>query len=277
MPEGLPSRKPALAVADLTSVAVDAYDAVFCDLDGSLISGDHALPGAVEFVADNRDRLWIVSNNSSDTAETLSIRLDRMNLPLAPERILLAGEQTVRRLARKKPGAAVAVYGGQPITALAADLGLLCDSPAPDIVLLARDTDFGFHDLTQLLEQLHFGAELLVTNLDRTHPGACGAPVPETGALLAAVQACKPDVDFRSIGKPDNTLITVALERAGVQRDRVVFIGDNLETDGRAARHAGIEFIQIRHVATLSGHDGPRRHPEADRQGERSGKETAAC
>ncbi|GGA82653.1 hypothetical protein GCM10011385_41100 [Nitratireductor aestuarii] len=77
--------------------------AVLADLDGCLISGSTVLPGAAELVRRTGERLWIVSNNSSDTAQTLSVRLSHMGLQVPAERIFLAGEQAVRELAAAMP------------------------------------------------------------------------------------------------------------------------------------------------------------------------------
>lgn len=54
---------------------LDDYDAILCDLDGCLISGDRVLPGAGALLDLAGDRLVILSNNSTDTPATLSLRL----------------------------------------------------------------------------------------------------------------------------------------------------------------------------------------------------------
>jgi Haloacid dehalogenase-like hydrolase len=69
---------------------LDRYRGLLCDLDGCLVMGGKVLPGARELVAYARERLIVVSNNSTDTPATLAAKLDRLNLPIAPERIVLA-------------------------------------------------------------------------------------------------------------------------------------------------------------------------------------------
>jgi ribonucleotide monophosphatase NagD (HAD superfamily) len=70
---------------------LDHYRGLLCDLDGCLVAGGRPLPGARALVAYARDRLIVVSNNSTDTPTTLAAKLARLNLPIAPERIVLAG------------------------------------------------------------------------------------------------------------------------------------------------------------------------------------------
>lgn len=224
--------------------------AVLCDLDGCLISGGEVLPGASELVAGCGERLWIVSNNSSDTSETLSARLKGIGLAIPAERIVLAGEETVRYLAHHHAGARVAVHADRPLLDLAERLGLKPAERDPDIVVLGRDARFGLPLLRTIAHQIFDGAELWVTNLDTTHPGPDGLPVPETGALLAAVRACCGPVPSHCIGKPATDLVEMALRRSGASADAAIFIGDNAATDGEAARAAGVEFIHIAHAFT---------------------------
>lgn len=222
--------------------------AVLCDLDGCLISGSRVHPGAAELVESCGERLWIVSNNSSDTGATLAHRLAVLGLEVAPERIILAGEQTVRHLARRHKRPRVAIHADVPLRDLARALGIVVCDHEPEIVLLGRDARFSLTVLEEIVAQLFEGAEIWVTNLDTTHPGADGLPVPETGALLAAVRACCGPVPAHCLGKPAPDLIEIALESSGAPAHAAVFLGDNVATDGEAARAAGVDFIQIAHA-----------------------------
>jgi HAD superfamily hydrolase (TIGR01450 family) len=227
------------------SLRLDEADAILCDLDGCLISGDHVYADAREFIEEFRSQLWIVSNNSSDTATSLASRLKRHGVDLPAKQIVLAGEETVRRLAADSPGARVAIHATPAIRALATELGLDVAEEDVEAVVLGRDPSLGLGGLGRVIGHLQAGARLHVTNLDLTHPGANGTPVPETGALLAALCACLPTLRFQSIGKPVQALLDTALERAGVAPHSTVFIGDNLVTDGAAAALAGVHFIHL--------------------------------
>lgn len=222
--------------------------AVLADLDGCLISGSTVLPGAAELVRRTGERLWIVSNNSSDTAHTLSERLSQMGLPVPAERIFLAGEQAVRELAAAMPGAQVALFAAQPLQELAVNLGLqVCrGGRAAKTALLARDPGFTMTDLTRLMWLAYQGVPLRLTNPDPFHPAADGAPVPETGALFAAVAAGVPGLSAFSGGKPSPEMIHAVLQQVAVAPQDAVFIGDTDATDGEAARAAGVPFVLLR-------------------------------
>lgn len=219
--------------------------AILCDLDGCLICGDRVLPGIPAFIAHLRDRLWIVSNNSTDTPESLSLRLERLGLAVSAQRIILAGAETLRRLAHEEPARAIALHATPVMTAFAEGIGLRLTKHDPDTIVLCRDTGMTYASLALALRQLQAGARLVVANPDTHHPSAEGYAVPETGALLAAIHAILPDQPFESLGKPAPTLFDIALARAGLRASDAVMIGDNDATDGRGARALGIAFIQV--------------------------------
>lgn len=235
----------AITIADFLLRPQTGRAAVLADLDGCILADDTVLPQIPDLFARTRERLWIVSNNSTDTACDLSARLAQLGLTLPPERILLAGEQTLRRLAQANPPPRLALFAGPRLQALARSLGLAVDHQAPDLVVLARDTAFDFARFAALVALLHRGVPLQVTNPDCAHPGPDGTPRPETGALYAAVRAILPGLAAPSIGKPAPDLALMALARAGVSPQDAVFLGDTPETDGRAAAAAGIDFVHI--------------------------------
>jgi HAD superfamily hydrolase (TIGR01450 family) len=237
----------------LKGADVDRYEAILCDLDGCLIASGGALPGAKDFVQSAGSRLSIVSNNSADTGATLSKKLNSIGLTLPAEAIFLAGELAVRTVAEEQPGAQVLLFAEPALHQLAVDLRLKPADERADVVVLARDTRFTLNCLERALRLLEQGAELVLTNPDLSHPNADGRPVPETGALFAALQACSPGIKARTFGKPEPFLINAALQTAGVQACEAVFVGDNVETDGAAAAHAGLDFLHL----VANGHQKP--------------------
>lgn len=225
--------------------------AVLADLDGCLISGAVVLPHVARLVESCGRRLWIVSNNSTETAAGLSQRLAGLGLDIPAARILLAGEETLRALARSRPRARVALFCTPALHELALALGLCPDRSTPEVAVLARDTGFGFDDLAQLIRLAHRGVPVRLTNPDPTHPAGDGTPVPETGALWAALASAVPGAVHECLGKPAPDMLRRALARAGVLPGAAVFIGDTPETDGAAAQAAGIDFVLLRRPGAL--------------------------
>lgn len=241
----------AIRMADFLNSRKASSPAVLADLDGCLLSGDTVLPDVPELVSACGPRLWIVSNNSTETAEGLAQRLARLGLDIPAVRILLAGEETLRFIAQETPTARIALFAAPPLQRLALDLGLSLDKKRAETVVLARDITIDLAALEQIAALLHLGANLRITNPDCSHPGPDGLPVPETGALLAAVAAMIPIGPVPCLGKPASDLIRKTLARASVLPGAAVFIGDTPQTDGVAAAAAGVEFIHIAPPVTV--------------------------
>ena len=218
---------------------------VLADLDGCLISEGRPFPDARGFVEACGDRLWIISNNSSHTAEVLSAELSAMGLSVTADRILLAGEQTLRHLQVALPGCRVALYASDCLKAQARAIGLLAEDQQPDIVILCRDPKFAIPQMADVTAHCLRGAKLWVSNTDTSHPGQRGRPVPETGALLAALDAVMGEVAFDSIGKPHTHMGHTVLFMTGIDPQDAVFVGDNADTDGAFARAIGMRFVHV--------------------------------
>src|SRR5690606_9465933 len=124
------------------------------DLDGTLIRGNEVIPGARELLARWSDRYIIVSNNSTDTAAGLAPRLQALGLPVQPNALVLAGEQTVHHIARHYPHHTLMLCGSDALRTCATDLGLKLVTHDADIVLLMRDTGFSYATLQALTHEL---------------------------------------------------------------------------------------------------------------------------
>lgn len=228
--------------------------AVLIDVDGVLVAGGIALPGAAAFLMALGARAFIVSNNSTDTPDLMSDKFHRQGLLVEPRRVSLAGAVMIDTLAAEAPGEATFLVAAPSLTAYAEARGLtLTDDERAPILALARDTALTYQRLHRAARVLHGGARWLVANPDRTHPDTDGGPVPETGALMAALIACVPAAQPRIIGKPEPGLFLAALAKAGVGPDEAVMIGDNPDTDGAGADGLGIPKIMVGPRGTVGG------------------------
>lgn len=231
--------------------ALRAARVILFDLDGTLVRTDEVIDGAREVLAAYGDRAMILSNNSSDTEESLSERLVRVGLDVAPERIVLAGIETVRITASRWPGARTMMLASSRLITLAQDMRLVVTNDAPDVVLVARTLAFNYAMLSRAANAVRAGARFVVANPDMSHPGPEGTLVPETGALAAAIAAASGREPSHVIGKPQPELFQAALTRLGLTPDQAVMVGDNPDTDGLGASRLGIPHILLGGPITL--------------------------
>lgn len=216
------------------------------DLDGTLVRGRKALPGAGAFLDSLGGRFVIVSNNAEHTPLELSRGLKRLGLGIAPRRIVLAGATALDEIASTRSRARILMLASRSLMIHARDLGLVPVEARPDIVFLGRDRHFSYERLMRAANAVRDGAQLVAANPDLVHPGEGGAVIPETGALLAALLACTGPVPHRIVGKPEPALFEAGLALLGLPKRAVLMVGDNPATDGEGARRFGLRYCELR-------------------------------
>ena len=222
-----------------------AHRGFLIDLDGTLASGHHLLPGARQLIAAVGENFAIVSNDSEHTPEQLARRFREWKLPVPPERIVLAGVAALEAAARKRPGSRLLLLGSPALRRMARNMGFELVERGAETVIVARDRQFSYNRLGLAARAVRDGAEVLVACPDLNHPGADGYPVPEAGALAAALFAVTGPVPHRVIGKPQPELFRHACTLIGLAPEHCVVIGDNPRTDGAGAQGLGVPFWQV--------------------------------
>ncbi len=220
--------------------------AILLDWDGCLAFANRPHAAALEFMGRYRSRIVIVSNNSTLLPGDISEILARSGVLLDKSRILLAGYEALRLVSIAEPRPTL-VLGPPRMKALAKRLGVELVRDRAEVVVLLRDTRFSYAKLERTVKALSKGARLVVANPDLSHPGAEGEPVPETGALLAAIAACVDlgTIDMSVIGKPNAHLFLRACETLGARPEKSLMIGDNPVTDIAGAEKLGMTSILV--------------------------------
>ncbi len=213
------------------------------------------LDGAIELLEQLAGRYVVVSNNSTHTAQALARALRARGLPLSADRLVLAGEQTLRFMAQHHPGARIRLLGSPALRRHARALGCTLVDTAPDFVVLARHERFDYATLATAVNELRAGAHLVVTNPDLSHPAPHGTVVPETGALMRAMVECAGIAPALVIGKPEGGLFVEGLRRLGAKPADTLVIGDNPLTDAQGAARLGMRFLLLG-----ASPAGPRPH-----------------
>lgn len=227
---------------------VSDIEGYLIDLDGTLISGRTVLPDAAWLLEKAAGRFMLVSNNSEHTPAQLSRHLRHMGLRIDPSQIVLAGTAAIDRISRTSPGARLLLLGSVALATYARKLGLdVVQEAEADIVLVTRDRKFTYAKLAMAAEAISLGARLIVACPDRSHPGPRQQPIPEAGALAAALVAAAGVEHYEVVGKPEPLLFETACQRLDIEPRNGLMIGDNADTDGAGARRLGMAFLLVRH------------------------------
>jgi HAD superfamily hydrolase (TIGR01450 family) len=241
---------------------LDRYEAFLFDAYGVLVHAAGALPGAPDLLERlNRERrpYLIVTNDASKLPATAAARYQGFGLPIDASRMLSSGMLLAAHFAVEGlHGRRCAVLGPPDSASYVADAGgALVDPDAPfDVLVIGDESGFPFLDwsdaaLSSLFRSIDAGraVHLVVPNPDLIYPGgagfgfAAGTMAHMFEGALALRYPHRPDLRFVRLGKPNRPIFDEAVRRLGTAD--AVMVGDQLETDIKGARAAGLDAVWI--------------------------------
>ena len=227
---------------------LDGYDAVLLDLDGTVIRGAEAVPGAPDVVNELRQAgraVQFITNNASRAPEEVAKHLTALGIRTAPEEVVTSGQAAAALLVTQLPaGAAVLVVGAEALVAAVRLVGLrpvAAASEQPVAVVQGHSPETGWARLAEACLAIRGGAVWIACNIDRTLPTERGL-LPGNGAMVAALQVAT-DREPTVAGKPARALLDTAVDRVGAQRP--LMVGDRLDTDIAGAQAAGLDSLLV--------------------------------
>jgi 4-nitrophenyl phosphatase len=230
------------------------------DVDGTVLRGDEALPGAREgldlLAARGVDRVF-VSNNPTARPAAYVDRFERAGIDVDAEEVLTAGVATVAHLNEAHAGERVHVVGepGLLEQVRAADVEVVESMADADVLLASLERSFDYDRLSEALSALaDDSVTFLGTDPDMVIPTADG-DVPGSGAVVNAIAGVAGREPEATLGKPSARLRELALSRLGVQASSCLVVGDRLDTDVALGADAGMTTALVR--TGVSGGSAP--------------------
>ena len=159
------------------------------DMDGVLISEEHAVPGAGDWIARLRERqmpFLVLTNNSIYTPRDLSARLRSHEIDIREENIWTSALATAKFLDSQRPGGSAYVIGEAGLTTALHEAGYTLSESSPDYVVLGETRTYSFEAITRAIRLIDDGARFIATNPDATGPSLEGA-LPACGSVAALI------------------------------------------------------------------------------------------
>ena len=220
------------------------------DLDGTVYLEETLLPGAAAFLSCVRrggGAVRYLTNNSSRGVDAGLEKMHRLGVPAAREEFLTAVEATVYDLKNTRSPRDVYYAVGtasfcRQLRAAGFDIR---ETPDEDVtaVLVGFDTELTYQKVENACRLLARGADFLATNPDWACPTLFGF-VPDCGAICEFI-ARGAGRSPKFIGKPDPTMIRLALEQTGCKPEETLMVGDRLYTDIACGVNAGVDTVLV--------------------------------
>jgi HAD superfamily hydrolase (TIGR01458 family) len=209
------------------------------DVDGTLLHGDRAVPGAAEAIARLREsgRPFLLTTNTTRRsrrhvaaelwAAGILVREDEVVAPSVLARRLVLDSGAVRALLLVAPNSLPDFAGIEAV-----------ERGADWVVVGDLGEGFTFERANAAFLALRGGARLLALHRNPWwHAGPAG-PTLDAGAYVAALEYAA-GVRAVSVGKPEPAFYELALRLLGVPAGEVLVVGDDAVNDVRGGRAAG--------------------------------------
>ncbi|HNY85650.1 MAG TPA: HAD-IIA family hydrolase [Candidatus Hydrogenedentes bacterium] len=230
------------------------------DMDGVLVRGRTAIPGAQDFIGRLRDRdakYLVLTNNPMYTPADLAHRLQNSGLDIPADRIFTSAMATAQFLHWQRPRGTAFVIGESGVTSALHEAGYIITDHAPDYVVLGETTSLNFEAITKAIRLVAGGARFIATNPDSSGPTEDGI-VPACGAMAALIERATGRSPL-FIGKPAPLMMRSAMNHLGVHSQNTVMVGDRMDTDIIAGLQAGMDTILV--LSGVTARDAIDRFP----------------
>lgn len=224
-------------------------DLFMFDLDGVFYKGKESREkiggtSAIEALRGFGKKLFVLTNNSTDSVETVHARLAEFGIPVERKEILTSALLTAEYLGKKYGRVSYFLVGEAGLESEMRRCGhTRTEGEEAQFVVVGLDRRLTYDKLDQAARLVRNGASIVATHTARVYMYNDG-PAIATGPIVRALEYTT-QKKATVIGKPSPLMFNIALERAGCARRQAVMIGDQVETDLEGASRAGIDSILV--------------------------------
>ncbi|WP_156290560.1 HAD-IIA family hydrolase [Oceanobacillus salinisoli] len=216
-------------------ISPNHYDAYCFDLDGTIYIGDQLLSGVkqvLETIRSHQKKVLFITNSPTLTREEGKERLERLGVEAHIEEVVTAPYLSALYFAEMSTEVFVFIIGEHAIKKELENFSIpITDNPTEAThVLVGLDRSFTYNDLHMAMNAVRHCKKLIITNPDPVCPVPDGF-IPDTMALASAIEVASGQNINKVIGKPSDTYGNKILDILGLDRNRILVIGDRLETD----------------------------------------------
>jgi NagD protein len=217
------------------------------DMDGVLVHGQNAIPGAVEFIQrliDGGHRFLILTNNSRFTPKDLQHRLQTVGFQVAENHFYSSALATAAFVQSQQPGGTAYVLGDTGLYQALAEVGYTLTEYNPDYVILGETESYPYDKIIRAASLISTTkARFIATNPDPSGPTEHGI-APACGAVAALIEKATGFTPY-FVGKPNPLMMRTALRYLDEHSENSVMVGDRMDTDMKVGLESGLETILV--------------------------------
>jgi len=216
------------------------------DMDGVLVHGKAAIPGAPEFIQrlqKGGHKYLVLTNNPRYTPNDLQHRLQSSGIDIDTTHIYSSALATAAFVHSQKPNGSAYVLGDTGLYQALADVNYTLTEYNPDYVILGETESYPYDKIIAATRFISEGVPFIATNPDPSGPGD-GGMVPACGAVAAMIEAATSHTPYFT-GKPNPLMMRSALRYLEEHSENAVMVGDRMDTDIKVGLESGLETILV--------------------------------
>lgn len=221
------------------------------DLDGVLTAGkeEPVKLGGTRVIKKIRSskgkRFFVLTNDSTDTVETVLERLRRFDIPVKRDEILTSAKLTAQYAAKRHPHGTYFLVGERGLEEELNREGLRrTRGRTADVVVVGLDRWLTYSKLDRAAEVARNGASLVACHNARLYMFKDRVAM-AVGPIVKAIEYASGKKAV-AIGKPSRLMFELALEAAECRPQDAVMVGDQEETDILGAKKMGMASIMVK-------------------------------
>ena len=218
------------------------------DMDGTIYLDNDLFDGTIDFleyVKEIGGKYMFITNNSSKSVDKYVEKLESLGIEACEDDFLTSTNATVLYL-KDKSYKKIYAFGTKSFKEQLLEAGLpIVDTLEDDIDCLCMgfDTELTFKKLEDACILLGRGVDYIATNPDWVCPTWYGY-VPDCGSVSEMLyNATKRRPKF--IGKPEPTMVELAMKKTGYKKEETAVMGDRLYTDIASGVRAGVSTLFV--------------------------------
>ena len=213
----------------------------FFDLDGTIYLGNKLFTGVLELIEilkKKEKKFFFLSNNSSRSTKDYITKLNKLNLNISSDNIILSQHPTLAYL-KKEKYKKIFLLGTKSLRDEFLQEGFILTDEDPEIIVLAFDQELTYDRLVKtsyLLQKNDF--PYIATHLDNRCPTEKGY-IPDAGGIASLLYKTTERMP-RVFGKPNKEMLLFKLEQLKISPKDAIMFGDRLYTDIIMGLDAGV-------------------------------------
>lgn len=229
--------------------SIKDFDIVIFDLDGTIYNSNTLIEGSdemVEFFRSQNKKIVFGTNNSGKTRQEICDKLNHLGVKCNGEEEVVTSAYLARQYIQENHLKNIFVIGSEQLKQeVLLGGGTIVEEEKAETLLVGFVKDVNYETISAGFRLAKKLDRVLFCNEDRFYPASDGKMYPGCGYITGSIKWCADLKNYMNIGKPSTYMLDFIAKHYGVNKERILCIGDSEETDYPMAHNSKAKCILI--------------------------------